>query len=151
MEHETIQTEDLACCAQIFVEVFNRPPWNENWAIPSALRRLTEIAGTPGFTGLKVVADGRPIGFAMGYIESFDDGGDFYLKEMCILPEFQRKGIGTDLLKQLKTRLLQAGARKLYLLTERGGRAARFYEKNGFYTSDRMIVMGRRLNPEADD
>ena len=84
----------------------------------------------------------------MGYIESFDSGGDFYLKEMCILPEKQMQGIGTALLDQLKAHLIGRGARKLYLLTSRDGLAARFYEKNGFYTSDKMIMMGHWLKPK---
>jgi ribosomal protein S18 acetylase RimI-like enzyme len=111
------------------------------------LHRLTEIAGIPGFVGLKVIAESHMIGFAMGYTESFDRGGDFYLKEMCVLPQKQRQSIGTALLDQLKTHLIQAGARKLYLLTERGGFAAQFYAKNGFYTSDKMIMMGHWLKP----
>jgi aminoglycoside 6'-N-acetyltransferase I len=147
MEYKTIQTEDLNRCAEIFVEVFKGPPWNEDWAVSIALCRLTEIAGTPGFVGLRSMSEGRTVGFVMGYLESFDTGGDFYLKEMCILPTMQRQGIGTALLDQLKTHLIEAGARKLYLLTERGGPAARFYEKNGFYTSDKMIMMGHWLKP----
>jgi aminoglycoside 6'-N-acetyltransferase I len=148
MKYETIQPDDLTSCAEVFVEVFNGPPWNEAWSVPSASPRLTEISGTPGFTGLKVLSGGLMVGFVMGYVESFDTGGDFYLKEMCILPEMQRQGIGTDLLDQLKAHLIETGARKLYLLTSRDGPAARFYEKNGFYTSDKMIMMGHWLKTE---
>ena len=148
MKYEAIQTDDVTTCAEVFAEVFNNPPWNEDWPVPSALSRLTEIAGTPGFVGLKVVSDGCMLGFVMGYTESFDTGNDFYLKEMCIIPEMQRQGIGTALLDELRIRLIAAGVRKVYLLTSRDGPAARFYEKNGFYTSEKMIMMGHWLRPK---
>jgi ribosomal protein S18 acetylase RimI-like enzyme len=148
MKYEMIQPEDLGRCAEIFVEVFNSPPWSEDWVVSSAMFRLTEVAGTPGFIGLKILSNGQMLGFGMGYLESFDDGGDFYLKEMCILPELQGQGIGTALLDQLKGSLIKKGAKKLYLLTKRDGPAAKFYEKNGFYTSDRIIVMSHSLRPK---
>jgi ribosomal protein S18 acetylase RimI-like enzyme len=151
MRYRALQRDDLKTCAEVFVEVFNGPPWNEDWSVSSALPRLTEIAGTPGFEGLKVLSGDRMTGFLMGYIESFDAGGDFYLKEMCVLPDMQRRGIGTALLDQLKARLIEKGAEKLYLLTARDGPAAQFYEKNGFYTSDKMIMMGHWLKPKGRD
>ena len=149
MDYEAIRTDDLASCAEIFVEVFNSAPWDEDWAVSSALPHLTEIAGTPGFAGLKVISEGQMVGFVMGHVESYDTGGDFCLQEMCLRPTLQRQGIGTALLDQLKRHLIEAGARKLYLLTSRDGPAARFYEKNGFYTSDKMIMMGHWLKPRA--
>ncbi len=148
MQSAPIIRDDLSECSDLFVKVFNRPPWDENWTVSTALARLTEIVGTPGFEGLKAISDGRIIGFALGYAESFDGGGDFYLKEMCVLPDVQRKGIGTAILEELKAHLLRIGARKLYLLTERGGRAENFYEKNGFYTSETMIMVGCWLTPK---
>jgi ribosomal protein S18 acetylase RimI-like enzyme len=147
MKYEAIQTNDFKRCAEFFTEVFNSSPWNENWDVVSALRRLTEKVVAPGFVGLKVVSKDRVLGFAMGYAEFFNNGVDFYLEEMCIPPAMQRQGIGTALLDELKTRLSTAGTTKMHLLTSRDGPAARFYEKNGFYSSEKMIVMGYRLKP----
>lgn len=147
MKCEMIQDGDMTICARVFADVFNAPPWSEGWSVSAALARLTEISRTPGFVGMKAVEEGQIQGFAMGYLESFDSGTDFYLKEMCVLPDVQRKSIGTALLAALKEELASKGARKLYLLTSRDGPAARFYAKNGFHTSDKMIMMGLRLEP----
>ena len=149
MDCESIQPDDLGACAEAFVEVFNGPPWGEDWTVASAVSRLTEIAHTPGFVGLKATADGRVMGFAIGYTESLATRTDYYLKEMCVVPAMQGQGVGTALLTELKARLVAMGVRKMYLLTRRDGPAAGFYEKNGFYTSDRMIMMGHRLGPPA--
>jgi aminoglycoside 6'-N-acetyltransferase I len=148
MELQSLSSNDLKRCAEIFIEVFNSSPWEEGWEVASALPRMQEIAGTPGFVGIKAVNDGEVVGFVMGYAESFDAGSDFYLKEMCVVPELQRQGIGSLLLEELKLKLRQVGARTLYLLTPKENPAAWFYEKNGFETSKKMIVMAHFLNPE---
>ena len=109
---------------------------------------MQEIAGTPGFVGIKAMKDEGMVGFVMGYAESFDAGSDFYLKEMCVLPKLQRQGIGSLLLEELKKQLRQVGARTLYLLTPKETPAAWFYEKNGFQTSKKMIMMAHFLNPK---
>lgn len=143
----SIQPEDLPACTDVYVATFNSPPWNETWTAATAASRLGAILGTPGFIGLKAVSEAGIIGFAMGYAETFDKGTDFYLKEMCVLPGSQRQGVGTDLLKKLTESLTSDGIRKIYLLTARDSAAATFYAKNGFYTSDRMVMMGRWLKP----
>ena len=147
MELKPLHVDDLQNCAEIFVEVFNSSPWEEGWTVSSAMPRMKEIAGTPGFVGLKAIAEGRMVGFVMGYAESYDAGSDFYLKEMCVRPKMQKQGIGKVLLDELKEQLRNAGARTLYLLTSREALATRFYENNGFQTSDKMIVMGHFLKP----
>jgi len=149
MDCTLMQPDDLDACAEVFVEVFNAPPWGEGWAANAALTRLTEIARTPGFVGLKATSDGRVIGFAMGYAESLAARTDYYLKEMCVVPAMQGQGVGTALLEELQGRLIAMGVSKMYLLTRRGGPAAEFYEKNGFRVSDRMIMMGRWLRPST--
>ena len=142
---KSMKSDDLQACAEIFTEVFSGSPWNENWELSSALSRLTEAADTPGFVGLKTITNNRIVAFAMGYLESFADGGHFFLKEMCVATEMQRQGIGTALLDELRSRLTEIGAKKLYLLTSRGGPAERFYAKNGFYASEKMVLMGHWL------
>ena len=146
-QYADISIDDLSECAAIYSEVFNSPPWSESWSNDLALARLKETFETPGFMGLKVISDDKIVGFIFGYIETYDSGGDYYLKEMCVSSLMQRQGLGSSLVKELKSRLIDAGARKLYLLTARGDSAALFYEKNGFYISEKMIMMGHWLSP----
>ena len=40
MSISDITAENLEACAELFVEVFNQPPWNENWSLVQALERL---------------------------------------------------------------------------------------------------------------
>lgn len=145
MEYTNIQYADLKGLATLFVEVFNDEPWNEKWSYASALARLTDIVNTPGFVGLKATRDAFFVGFIMGYGEPFDQGADFYVKEMGVVSSLQRKGTGTVLLGKLRETLVASGMRSIYLLTSRDGPAACFYKKNGFRVNESMIMMGQNL------
>jgi GNAT superfamily N-acetyltransferase len=50
--------------------------------------------------------------------------------DMIVLPEYQGKGIGTTILKELLTRCKEQGIKDVQLFCARGKRT--FYEKNGF-------------------
>ena len=64
---------------------------------------------------------------------------------MCVLPKHQGKGIGKALLRKLEADLKAQGVAKLYLLTARDGAAERFYHACGFYSSDKMTMLGKYL------
>lgn len=70
--------------------------------------------------------------------------GHYFLKEMCV----KRRGVGTQMLEHLEKVLRSDGVQKLYLLTARDSSAQAVYQKNGFYISPKMILMGKYLEPE---
>ena len=147
IEFERVDETHLAELAGLYVEVFSAPPWNEEWPVEAAETRLAEILGTPGSLGLLARADESNLAFVLGFFETYNDGRDFYLKEMCVAPSRQRQGLGTALLAELERRLALSGARKVYLLTARDSPAEAFYSRSGYYTSEKMAMMGRWLRP----
>ncbi len=141
-----LSVHDLPEVTALYCEVFNAPPWNDAWTADTASARLHDTLTTPGSVGLLGRQDGRLVGCILGYQEQWFDGVQFYLKEMFVHPTFQRRGIGTRMLQELKGTLGDRGVRKIYLLTERDGAAAGFYGAQGFYTSPRMAMMAFRLD-----
>ena len=135
---------DLDACADLYVSVFNSPPWSDAWTVELARSRLADIARTPGFTGL-VYLDRGIAGFVIGYSEQWFDGRHFYLKEMCVRPDVQYQGIGTRLIGTLEDVLRAAGISRIYLLTIRDGSASSFYAGRGYWISPKMALMSRRL------
>jgi len=69
----------------------------------------------------------------------------FYLSEMCVSAEYQGQGVGKSLLRRLEADLKAQGVGKVYLLTARGGAAEAFYHACGFYTSEKMAMLGKYL------
>ena len=135
----------LGDCAETFTAVFNREPWNEVWTPETASAYLNDLRNTPRTSGVVAEVENRTVGFALGHTEQRDRGLHFYLSEMCVLPEYQGKGVGRALLNGLEADLKARGVAKLYLLTARGGAAERFYQACGFYSSDRMVMLGKHL------
>lgn len=112
----------------------------------ATLTRLEEIYRTPGFYGLVAEAEGQGVvGFAMGYAEQWQEQKHFYLKEMCVATQGQRRGIGTAIMQGLEQGLAAMDVEKIYLLTARGSSAEAFYQKCGFYISPKMIMMAKYL------
>lgn len=135
---------DWTDCASFFVEVFNAPPWKEEWTPDSALQRLAECARTPNFLGL-IAEDGAEIvGMAFGYSQRYQEEMHYFLLEFCVANDRQREGIGGNLLKELHRRLQTSGVSRIYTLTGRETPAQAFYEKGGFYVSPKMVMMAKR-------
>lgn len=140
-----LEQSDLERCAALFVSVFNRPPWRDRWVVGSAYGRLCDIVNSPGSLGLVAVSDGELVGFACGCCEQWFDGQHFYLREMCVASDLQRKGIGSRMLADLEQKLRQTGISQTYLLTREGEPAEAFYTRNGYRTSSRTVLMSKRL------
>lgn len=138
--------DDLEPATDLYLRVFAAPPWNETWHPHMARARLLQIARTPNNRGLAMLgSEGEMLGFALGFIEPWKEGWEYYLKEMCIAPERQRQGLGSRLMRELGTRLAAEGIDRIYLLTARGDLSEAFYTKLGFYTSPKTILMSLRL------
>lgn len=123
---------DRAAIADLFVDAFNGPPWNDEWTAESARERVSDIMDAPGATGHVAFADGSACGFLLGRIERWYSGDLYYLQEMGVDPERRRAGIGTALLTRLTVALRERDVRRVYLLTMRDSPAASFYRANGF-------------------
>lgn len=145
-ECRPLSVHDLQVVTALYCEVFNAPPWNDAWMADTACSRLRDIPTPPGSLGLLAWQDGQLAGCILGYCEQWFDGVDFYLKEIFVYPTFQRRGIGTRMLHELKRTLSDRGVHRIYLLTERDGAAAGFYGAQGFYKSPRMAMMAYRLD-----
>ncbi|MBG9986218.1 GNAT family N-acetyltransferase [Facklamia sp. DSM 111018] len=77
-----------------------------------------------------IIGDGEDIGLITYW---FDETGDMCLGMYAIMPEFQSKGIGSQILKELITKYKNE---RIYLKTYRENRAIIFYKRLGFEKYD---------------
>lgn len=127
------------------MQVFNHKPWGEAWTVDTAGVYLHDLWNTPHASGVVAEAGGNVIGFALGHAEQRDNGRHFYLSEMCVLAEHQGRGVGKGMIIRLEAELKGQGIGKMYLLTARGGAAEAFYHACGFYSSEKMAMLGKYL------
>lgn len=136
---------DLREYTELFVSVFNSPPWNDRWTMLTAKLRIGELLNTGNCVGKAAYENGELLGIILGQKEHFDDGIHFQIQEFCVRTDNQRRGCGTRLLAALKDELNAIGVVNIYLITQHGESTEGYYQKRGFTTSGQMIVMSENL------
>ena len=140
-----IVEQDIAPISNLYVSVFNEPPWDEEWQTEWAKDRLTGIYNSPGFYGLLHEDSDKPITSVLGRSLTFKSWKEFEIVELFVNPKYQGNGIGSELVMQLEFHLKQNGYFKATLLTARDTQVEKFYSNRGFITSNRMIYMSHEL------
>ncbi|MDN7227383.1 GNAT family N-acetyltransferase [Planococcus sp. N064] len=146
MEINYVEESDLLRCTDVFIEVFNREPWNDEWESEKAGRYLLDFYRTPGFLGLLATEGEELIGFLFGVHRVWWSGDEFFVHEMCVKSSQQNKGIGKALVDRLLEELEARSIIHLSLLTDRGIPAEAFYKKNGFTEVERLVFLSRGVN-----
>ena len=100
----------------------------QDYTIPPLTQTLEEIElEFQTRTVLKVVLDGRIIGSVRAYLRE----GTCYIGRLIVHPDFQNRGIGAKLLREIEGRFAQA--RRYELFTgEKSERNLYFYQKLGY-------------------
>lgn len=148
------ETRDLEDCSKLYAEVFSKDPWNEKWDFKIAEKRLSHFLNSEGFVGILAHEKSSVVGFAIGNIEPFLEGNIFYLREMCVHPDYQNGGVGSKIISKTEEVLTELNIKSIYLFTDRKIPAAYFYKKHGYrhdkdltiFTKDISFhVIGKRL------
>ncbi len=140
-----INEDDLIECSHLYVNTFKHEPWNENWDMDDVFNRLSNFLSPSYSIGLKAVNENKIQGFFVGEIEQWRGSQNFYLKEMCVSKEFQRSGLGKELMIALQNKLVELGISRIYLITQRKTVPEMFYKSLGFETNGSLIIMGKSI------
>ena len=149
MELTAVNETTLGECVTLFRAAFSGPPWNEDWPSEIAEVKLRELLHTPGFFGLLARAEGLAVGMLMGHFEQQLLGQHFQIRECCVLPDCQRRGIGRALVRELYRHLAAGHVTSVSLITMRDSPAHQFYEQNGFRAANRNFLLVTQGSPEA--
>ncbi|WEA42566.1 GNAT family N-acetyltransferase [Priestia aryabhattai] len=133
--------ENMQQCIDLYLDVFTRKPWNEQWTEESVKERLTDLLNTPKFIGYLFYDQGDLIGMIAGHAKKSYSGMTFYVAELCVSASVQGKGYGSAILSRFENELQRHDINSLYLLTATGGAAQAFYEKNGYAVNDQRVVL----------
>lgn len=143
MVFEEIKNADLNNIAKVYVKTFNAEPWNDKWTIELAHNRLMQMASCEGFYGLLLKDADKIIGIILGNQEYYFTGMQFVIKEFCIDPDFQGKGLGKNLLSEFSARLKEKGIIEIYLFTSK--EQSGFYKKYGFGELNNIVFMNKEI------
>lgn len=140
-----ITEEQISECIDVYINVFNVAPWNDNWTVETAHKRLNDMYIAPNFEGLAYVEDGKVKAAVFGNYEQFYDGIHYNLREFFVSNELQGMGIGSKLITELERTLKKIGITTIYLFTSKGNKTSEFYLKNNYSEWDGMAMMGKDI------
>ena len=143
MKFEEINLTDIEELAKMYVETFNSPPWNDEWSMETASKRLYQMINSEDSYGLKAYEDGLLCGMILGAKEQYYNGIMFNIKEFCVKNEIRNKGIGTRIFDEFEQRLKNNGITEIVLFTSRDDSTESFYKKRGLTSYNDMVMMGK--------
>lgn len=146
MDFIEIDQQDIPGLTSMYIKTFNSSPWNDEWTVDTASKRLHQLINCEGFYGLKAFEDNILCGMILGSEEQFYNGIMFNIKEFCVENDRREKGIGTQILAEFEKRLRDKGVNEIILFTSREDGTEGFYKKRGFHSIETMVMMGKELN-----
>jgi len=148
MEHYMIKycsLEHIEEYGKIYAKAFSGKPWNDCWKIEDAILHVKEILESRQSYGLEYLADGKVVGFILGSTMLFHYGRVFEINDLAVLPDYQRKGIATELLEHCLAEMKERGIKGINLITTNEGMLPEFYGKHDFKREDEVILMSLKI------
>ncbi|EKO1914149.1 GNAT family N-acetyltransferase [Clostridium botulinum] len=145
MNFKEIVISDIKELANMYVNTFNSPPWNDEWTIETASKRLYQMVNCESSYGLVAYEDKLICGMILGSEEQYYNGIMFNIKEFCVRNDVRSKGFGTKIFEEFENRLKNKGITEIILLTSRDDRTEGFYKKRGLQSCNEMVLMGKQI------
>lgn len=77
----------------------------------------------------------------VGSILGMGDGWRGTLWRLAVHPQYQKRGIGTKLVKGMENRLKSLGCKRIILLVDKSNAAIKFYQKLGYKGDSEVLYM----------
>lgn len=130
--------EDIPAVVPIYLDYYNKNGFS--WTEKQATRRIRQVITMQDSLCLLAEENGLPVGFAMGYLEQYDDLLAYDLCELLVEQQYQNRGIGTWLMQHLEAEALAHGAGLFQLSAVNDEMHEHFYGKLGFLTATTLIL-----------
>ncbi len=130
--------EDISHAANLMCLVYSEPPWNEKWQPERAQKRVKAFLSGINARAYAMIVDTEIVGYLFGRIDIALKHDVFYVEEMFVHPNYQRRGCGSMALAQLAGELKKTNIRRIELHTI--SEDISFYKKNGFAPSSFLYL-----------
>ncbi|NLD16533.1 MAG: GNAT family N-acetyltransferase [Tissierellia bacterium] len=144
MNLKRLSKKDINEISRLFADYYNNFE-DGNWTLEKATKRISQYITINESMCLGLYENQKLIGFVLGYYKTFDDILGYYLEEIVIDGQYQNKGYGSFVIKELEKIVSSDGASIIELSSVNSEKHMHFYKKSGFYISKNIILMGKFL------
>ena len=148
-----VRDHELPALIELYIKVFNAPPWNESHDSVSTRNRFNSIFARPDAVCRRIMRGHKLAGYYIGHIEPSEDGYELMLKEVLVAPDLQydettRKGqgIGRKLMADAEIYARNNKCSKITLSTSTGVGAYEFYRKLGYEALAASVEMEKAVS-----
>jgi len=135
--------DDFEEIAEIYMEEFSKPPFNEPWTTEKANKKIKIFSEYCDI--FKIEKENKIIGFIIINPNHWCPGEYIFGEEMAVRKEFQNQGIGTEVLKQIFERYKEKGYKKFIGIANLESKATDLYRKIGISDSKENKVIEKNL------
>ena len=135
---------DIARVVPLYMEYYNTREEGV-WTVETTYKRIHQVWSREDAYCLLLEDSGEVLGFAMGYMEQYDDVQAYDLVEIVIADAHQNQGLGTALMEELETRVKALGASLVQLQAVNDPRHERFYGKLRYQNANNLILKTKWL------
>lgn len=136
---------DIPSCAEILRKVYNNELWQCRWTAETACAYLEDHFDEKKFVGFVIEKNDVIIGALFAHEKIWWNNSELFIDEMFILPDMQRKGYGTMLIKAAEKYVSEHKLADFTLSTNKYAPAPNFYKKNGFVDCEHIIFMCKEV------
>ena len=135
-----MDTAFIEICANICLNAYKNEPWNEEYSIDEITDYLCRFLNSQTKRAYMLMLDEEIIGIALGLIVPCIGSDYFRLEDICLSPQYQRNGFGSQFIKLISNCVSKENCDSVLLGTQKGYPAHNFYLKNGFDEIDSVLL-----------
>ena len=139
VEIEELEIKDISFIVPVYITYYNKQE-SACWTETTAEKRIRQVLSMEDSYGLIMKDRDVVIGFAMGYFKQYDDIKGYTLEEIVIVSEYQNKGYGSILLKELEMRVRKKGAACVELQAVADAHHEHYYGKAGYHNAKNFVM-----------
>ena len=141
-----LSIEDKEIIKEVFVGVFTKEPWYDDWSDEKQLDMyINDLVGQGYSLTYGLYDDEELIGLSLGYIKHWYSGTEYIINELCVKTDRQGAGAGTFFIHAIEEAIKELGLKQIFLLTESNVPAYDFYKKNGFVQSEYNVAFSKQI------
>lgn len=144
MNYRTMSQSDILTAAHLYMDYYNTYEDGE-WTEETTYKRIHQVWSREDSYCLVLENCGTMIGFAMGYMEQYDDLVAYDLVEIVVEKSYQGQGIGTQFLLELERQAREQGASMVQLQSVNDEMHRYFYEKLGYRDARNLVLKSKFL------